>query len=75
MCLIEGKALLEGGLRSEGRHDVNRKRGMHKLLDARRPYKFIGFGAIDVTKPSKFIGFGAIDVTKTYKLIVAPDTS
>ncbi len=24
-----------------------------------KPYKFIGFGAMDVTKPYKFIGFGA----------------
>ncbi len=34
-----------------------------------KPYKFIGFGAMDVTKPYKFIGFGAMDVTKTYKFI------
>ncbi len=24
-----------------------------------KPYKFIGFGAMDVTKPYEFIGFGA----------------
>ncbi len=24
-----------------------------------KPYKCIGFGAMDVTKPYKFIGFGA----------------
>ncbi len=30
-----------------------------------KPYKFIGFGAMDVTKPYKFIRFGAMDVTKT----------
>ena len=29
-----------------------------------KPYKFIGFGAMDVTKPFEFIGFGAMDVTK-----------
>ncbi len=34
-----------------------------------KPYKFIGFGAMDVTKPHKFIGFGAMDVTKPYKFI------
>ncbi len=34
-----------------------------------KPYKFIGFGAMDVTKPYKFIGFGAMDVTKPYKSI------
>ena len=34
-----------------------------------KPYKFIGFGAMDVTKPYKFIGFGAMDVTKPYKFI------
>ncbi len=34
-----------------------------------KPYKFIGFGAMDVTKPYKFIGFGAIDVTKPYRFI------
>ncbi len=31
-------------------------------MDATKPYKFIGFGAMDVTKPYKFIGFGAMDV-------------
>ena len=34
-----------------------------------KPYKFIGFGAMDVTKPYKFIGFGAMDVTKPYNSI------
>ena len=34
-----------------------------------KPYKFIGFGAVDITKPYKFIGFGAIDITKPYKFI------
>ena len=34
-----------------------------------KPYKFIGFGAMDVTKPYKFIGFGAMAVTKPYKFI------
>ncbi len=28
-------------------------------MDATKPYKFIGFGAIDVTKPYELIGFGA----------------
>jgi hypothetical protein len=37
-----------------------------------KPYKFIGFGAMDVTKPYKFIGFGAMDVTKPYKFIAPP---
>ena len=36
---------------------------------ATKPYKFIGFVAIDVTKPYKFIGFGAIAITKPYKFI------
>ncbi len=34
-----------------------------------KPYKSIGFGAMDVTKPYEFIGFGAMDVTKPYKFI------
>jgi hypothetical protein len=34
-----------------------------------KPYKFIGFGAMDVSKPYDFIGFGAMDVTKPYKFI------
>ena len=34
-----------------------------------KPYKFIGFGAMEVTKPYKFIGFGAMEVTKPYKFI------
>ncbi len=34
-----------------------------------KPYKFIGFGAMDVTKPYKFIGFEAMDVTKPYQCI------
>ena len=38
-------------------------------MDATKPCKFIGFGAMDVTKPYKSIGFGAMDVTKSYKLI------
>ena len=37
-------------------------------MDATKPYKFIGFGAMDVTKPCKFTGFGAMDVTKSYKI-------
>ena len=28
-----------------------------------KPYKFIGFGAMDVTKPYKCIGFGAAPYT------------
>ncbi len=27
-------------------------------MDATKPYKFIGFGAMDVTKPYEFLGFG-----------------
>ncbi len=34
-----------------------------------KPYKFIGFGAMEVTKLYKFIGFGAMEVTKPYKFI------
>jgi hypothetical protein len=30
-----------------------------------KPYKFMGFGAMDVTKPYKFIGFGTMDVPNT----------
>ncbi len=40
-----------------------------KPTEVTKPYKFIGFGAMDVTKPYKFIGFGAMDVTKPYKFI------
>jgi hypothetical protein len=38
-------------------------------MDATKPYKFRGFGAMDATKPYKFIGFGAMDATKPYKFI------
>ncbi len=38
-------------------------------MDATKPYKFIGFGAMDATKPYNFIGFGAMDATKPYKFI------
>ncbi len=34
-----------------------------------KPYRFIGFCAMDVTKPYRFIGFGAMDVTKPYRFI------
>ncbi len=34
-----------------------------------KPYKFLGFGAMEVTKPYEFIGFGAMYVTKPYKFI------
>ena len=34
-----------------------------------KPYKFIGFGAMEVTKPYEFIGFGAMEVTKPYEFI------
>jgi hypothetical protein len=34
-----------------------------------KPYKFIGFGAIDVSKTYKCIGFGAIGVSKPSKFI------
>ncbi len=36
-------------------------------MDATKPYKFIGFGAMDATKPYEFIWFGAMDATKPYK--------
>ncbi len=36
---------------------------------ATKPYKFIGFGAMDVTKPYKIIRFVAMDVTKPSKAI------
>ncbi len=29
-------------------------------MDVTKPYKFIGFGAMEVTKSYKFIGFGAM---------------
>ncbi len=38
-------------------------------MEVTKPYKFIGFGAIDVTKPYNLIGFGATDVTKPYTCI------
>ncbi len=28
-------------------------------MEVTKPYKFIGYGAMQVTKPYKFIGFGA----------------
>ena len=34
-----------------------------------KPYKFIGFGAIDANKNNRCIVFGAIDGTKSYKFI------
>jgi hypothetical protein len=38
-------------------------------MDGTKPYKSIGFGAMDVPKPYKFIGFGTMDVTKPYKFM------
>ena len=38
-------------------------------MDVTKPYKFIGFGAMEGTKPYKFKGFGAIEVTKPNKCI------
>ncbi len=38
-------------------------------IRTQKPYKFIGFGAMDVTKARKFIGFGAMDVTKPHEFI------
>ncbi len=38
-------------------------------MDATKPYKFMGIGAMDVTKPYKFTHFGATDVTKPYKFM------
>ncbi len=32
-------------------------------MDATKPYRFIGLGAMDVTKPYKIIGFGAMDAS------------
>ncbi len=44
--------------------------GSYDLVAAvAKPYKLIGFGAMDVAKPYEFIGFGAMDVTKPYKSI------
>ncbi len=40
-----------------------------KVRTGTKPYKFIGFGAMEVTKPHKFIGFGAMEVTKPYQFI------
>ncbi len=39
------------------------------VMDATKPYRFIGFGAMDVTKPYEFIGFGAMEVTKPNEFI------
>ena len=36
-------------------------------MDATRPHKFIGFGAMDATKPYEFIWFGAMYATRPYK--------
>jgi hypothetical protein len=38
-------------------------------MDATKPYKFIGLGAMDVTKTYTCIGCGAMDVTKPYKFM------
>ncbi len=38
-------------------------------MDATKPRKFIGFGAMDATKPYEFIGFGATEATKPYKFM------
>jgi hypothetical protein len=35
-------------------------------MDAAKPNKIIGLGAMDSTKPYKFIRFGAMDATKPY---------
>ncbi len=37
-------------------------------MDAAKPYKFIGFGAMDPTKPYKFIGFGALSRGRVHDL-------
>ncbi len=37
-------------------------------MNVTKPYKYIGFGAMDVTTPYKFIGLGAMDVTRPYRL-------
>ena len=38
-------------------------------MDATKPYKIIGFGAMDANKPYKIIGLRAMDATKPYKFI------
>ncbi len=35
-------------------------------MDVPRPYEVIGCGAMDVPKPYEFIGFGTMDVTKPH---------
>ncbi len=40
-------------------------------MDATKPYKFIGFGAMDATKPYEFIGFGAMDAQECASLNAA----
>ncbi len=37
------------------------------VLSITKPYKFIGFGAMDVTKPRNCTGFGAMTVTKPFE--------
>ncbi len=41
----------------------------HEQYPPLKPYKSIGFEAMDVTKPHDFIGFGVMDVTKPYEFI------
>ncbi len=38
-------------------------------MDATKPYRFIGSGAMDATKPYELIGSGATDATKPYRFI------
>ncbi len=38
-------------------------------MDVTKPYEFICLGAMDVTKPYEFTGFGAMDATKPYEFI------
>ncbi len=40
-----------------------------RAFNATKPYKIIGFGAMDATKPYNIIGFGAMDATKPYKFV------
>ncbi len=47
--------------------------GFHRSVT--KPYKFIGFGAMEVTKAYKFIGFGAMEVTKPCKFTGFPSIS
>ncbi len=55
-----------GNLRKTTNHHENPQKLKEPIT---KPYRFIGFGAMNVTKPYKFIGFGAVEITKPYKII------